>query len=110
MKKFSKGTVVKITNCELQYTTYYSWMSKNAPEYYDAWYHRSDVLSRYDNGRNAVVVKHAPHGKGDKELYLIFYVNNFQLIDEDGIELAYKKRKPFYTDEVGCESKEEINE
>ena len=109
MKKFSKGSVVKITDSEFQYTTYFSWVSKNAPEYYDAWYHRANVLSRYDNGRNAVVVKHAPHETNGHELYLIFYVNNFQLIDEDGIELAYKKRKSFEVDDIGCETNEEKN-
>lgn len=109
MKKFSNGSVVKITNSNHQYTTYFSWMSKHAPEYYDAWYHRKTVLSRYDNDQNAVVVRHAPHEDNGHELYLIFYVNNFQLIDEDGIELAYKKRKSFEVDHVGYEIDSEEN-
>ena len=102
MKKFSKGTVVEITNPDFQYTTYFSWMSKNAPEYFDAWYQRTAVLDRcLDKGKYGVVIKHAPHGTQNHELHLIFVDNNFHIIDEQGIKRAYKHRKPFDVDTLG---------
>ena len=100
MKKFSKGTVVEIVDTEQQYTTYWDWVSKNAPEYFDAWYNRTDALRYGDKGKYAVIVKHAPHGYQNTELYLIFVDNSFQLINQKGIKRVYKPRKPFEADEV----------
>ena len=109
MKNFSKGTVVRITNPDFQYTTYFSWMSKNAPEYFDAWYNRTSVLDRFDDrGKCGVVVKHAPHGTQPHELHLVFVDNNFHIIDEEGLERAYKKSKPFEVDVYGNVSVEEV--
>ncbi len=98
MKKFAKGTVVKIVDVGEQYTTYWSWVSKNAPEYFDAWYNRKNVLKQEDAGKHAVVIKHAPHGRQHTELYLIFVNNEFQLIGHKGLKRAYKSRKPFEFD------------
>lgn len=101
MKKFSKGTVVEIVDVGEQYTTYWSWVSKNAPEYFDAWYNRKNVLKHEDAGKHAVVIKHAPHNRQNTELYLIFINNEFQLIGHKGLKRAYKPCKPFVFDGIG---------
>ena len=101
MKKFAKGTVVEIVDVGEQYTTYWNWVSKNAPEYFDAWSNRGHVLSYEDRGKYAVVVKHAPHERQNTELYLVFVNGEFQLIGQRGIKRAYKPRKPFTIDSLG---------